>query len=145
MIHLEHINLVVNDIPKMLEFYQVAFPHWKVRDTGQGEWHGKPRTWLHFGDQYHYIALSDNGVGTNRDLAGHQIGLAHFAFVTNNVDSVTERLTTAGFLIANPGTKEPHRKNVYLRQTRPRSPRRDWRRDRHRHGCRRLRTLWRRS
>jgi catechol 2,3-dioxygenase-like lactoylglutathione lyase family enzyme len=53
-------------------------------------------------------------VGTIRDLAGQQIGLAHFAFVTNNVASVTERLTKAGFQIANPGTKEPHRKNVYF-------------------------------
>jgi catechol 2,3-dioxygenase-like lactoylglutathione lyase family enzyme len=114
MIHLEHVNLVVNDIPKMLEFYQAAFPHWRVRAKGQGEWHGKPRTWLHFGDHYQYIALSDNGVGSNRDLAGHQVGLAHFAYVTHNVDSITERLTKAGFRIANPGTKEPHRKNVYF-------------------------------
>ena len=30
--HLEHLNLVVSDIPKSLEFYQAAFPHWKTLD-----------------------------------------------------------------------------------------------------------------
>ncbi len=114
MIQLEHINLVVKDIPSMLRFYQAAFPHWKIRDEGTGEWYGKPRNWLHFGDQYQYIALSDHGEGDNRDLAGHQVGLAHFAYVTHDIAGVTERLLNAGFSIANPGSEEPHRKNVYF-------------------------------
>ncbi len=112
--HLEHVNLVVSNIPAMLEFYQVAFPHWKVRDSGKGDWNGKPRTWLHFGDDYHYIAFSDNGEGSNRDLDGHQVGLAHFAYVTHNIQAVTDRLVSAGFKIAKPGADEPHRKNVYF-------------------------------
>ena len=56
MIQLEHVNLVVKDIPEMLTFYKAAFPHWYVRDEGKGEWSGKPRNWLHFGDEYQYIA-----------------------------------------------------------------------------------------
>lgn len=114
MLHLEHINLVVNDIPAMLAFYQAAFPHWKVRDEGTGDWHGKPRRWLHFGDDFQYICLNDNGVGENRDLAGHQVGLAHFAYVTDNIEAVTARLVAAGFAIAKPGAQEPFRKNVYF-------------------------------
>ena len=43
MIHLEHINLVVSDIEGALNFYRAAFPHWRVRDTGGGQWYGKPR------------------------------------------------------------------------------------------------------
>lgn len=113
MIQLEHINLVVSDIPEMLTFYQAAFPHWFVRDEGRGEWNGKPRKWIHFGDDYQYIAMSDHGEGKNRELAGHQIGFAHFAFVTNNIDAVIERLLTAGFSIAKDGSKEPFRKNIY--------------------------------
>lgn len=35
MIQLEHINLVVKNIPEMLKFYQTAFPHWYVRDEGK--------------------------------------------------------------------------------------------------------------
>ena len=95
MIHLEHINLVVKDIPETLTFYQAAFPHWKVRGGDKGEWYGKSRNWVHFGDDYQYIAFNDDGVGKNRDLTGHQVGLAHFAFVTNNIEAVIERLANA--------------------------------------------------
>ena len=112
--HLEHVNLVVDDIPAMLAFYQTAFPHWKIPDSGKGDWNGKPRTWLHFGDDFHYIVFSDNGEGENRNLDGHQIGLAHFAYVTNNIDAVINRLTSAGYAIAKPGAEEPFRKNVYF-------------------------------
>ncbi len=114
MIHLEHINLVVNDIEKMLIFYQAAFPDWRVRDKGQGEWYGKERTWLHFGEDNQYIALSDNGEGENRNLEGHQVGLAHFAYVTNNLDAMIKRLAQAGFAIDKDGSDEPFRKNVYF-------------------------------
>lgn len=114
MLQLEHINLVVSDVPAMLEFYQAAFPHWKVRDSGKGDWNGKPRTWLHFGDDYSYIVFSDNGEGGNRDLDGHQVGLAHFAYVTNNIAAVTKRLVDAGYAIAKPGADNPFRKNVYF-------------------------------
>ncbi len=114
MLHLEHLNLVVNDIPATLAFYQAAFPHWRIRQEGSGEWHGKPRKWLHFGDDYQYLTFNDNGVGGNRDLAGHQTGVAHFAFVTGNIDALAVRLTDAGFTASHDGTDEPYRRNVYF-------------------------------
>ncbi len=114
MIHLEHINLVVTDIQRALKFYQAAFPHWKVRGTDKGEWYGKPRNWLHFGDDYQYLALNDNGEGTNRVLSGHQVGLAHFAFVTNDINGVINRLAQAGFAIAKDGMPDKYRQNVYF-------------------------------
>ncbi|MFC3034347.1 VOC family protein [Pseudoalteromonas fenneropenaei] len=107
-------NLVVDDIPAMLRFYQAAFPHWYVRSQGQGEWYGKARTWLHFGDERQYIALSDHGEGQNRDLSGHQVGFAHFAYVVNNLKAVVERLVAAGFQVDKLGAKHPHRDNVYF-------------------------------
>ncbi|WP_396589398.1 VOC family protein [Bermanella sp. R86510] len=112
--HLEHVNLVVKDLQKSLTFYRAAFPHWKIRAKGEGEWYGKPRTWIHFGDDYQYLALNDFGEGDNRNLKGHQVGLAHLAYVTNNIDDVTRRLQQAGFSIANKGATEPHRRNVYF-------------------------------
>ena len=114
MIHLEHVNLVVSDLNLTLAFYQAAFPHWRIRDQGKGEWAGKPRTWLHFGDDYQYLAFSDHGEGKNRDLDGHQVGFAHFAFVTTNIDAVIARLTKAGFPVAKDGADEPHRRNIYF-------------------------------
>lgn len=113
MIHLEHVNLVVEDIPKTLHFYRAAFPHWHVRGGGEGSWHGKPRDWVHFGDDYQYLAFNNDGVGENRDLTGHQIGLAHFAFVTDNLDAIIERLDTAGYPIDKEGAEDDFRRNVY--------------------------------
>ncbi|MYM61572.1 VOC family protein [Vibrio sp. OCN044] len=114
MIGLEHVNLVVKDIEEMLKFYQAAFPHWKIRDQGKGTWSGKPRNWMHFGDDYQYLAFSDHGEGENRDLSGHQVGLAHFAYVTNNIDEVISRLLKAGYPIAKDGADDPYRKNIYF-------------------------------
>ena len=114
MLQLEHINLVVQDIPAMLKFYQAAFPHWFIRDQGKDKWHGKPRTWLHFGDHYHYIAMSDHGEGQNRELTDHQVGLAHFAYVTSNLAAVIARLQQVGFEIAKDGAEDLHRKNIYF-------------------------------
>ncbi len=114
MIQLEHINLVIKDLNKSLAFYRAAFPHWRIRAKGGGEWHGKPRVWVHFGDDYQYLALNEFGEGENRDLTGHQVGLAHFAFVVQNIDATIDRLQSAGFEIDNPGSKEPHRRNVYF-------------------------------
>jgi len=114
MLHLEHINLVVKDIPRSLKFYQAAFPHWKVRGGDNTEWYGQPRNWIHFGDDYQYLALNDSGTGDNRDLKGVQVGLAHFAFVTDNIEAVIKRLEQAGFDIDKDGAEEQHRKNVYF-------------------------------
>ncbi|MCO7190810.1 MULTISPECIES: VOC family protein [Pseudoalteromonas] len=112
--YLEHVNLVVDDIEQALHFYQAAFPHWRVRSEGQGSWHGKPRNWLHFGDDYHYIAFSDHGEGVNRELTGHSVGLAHFAYVVQSIDAVITRLNQAGYPVDKDGAQHPHRKNVYF-------------------------------
>ncbi|WP_125717348.1 VOC family protein [Pseudoalteromonas rubra] len=112
--YLEHVNLVVDDIEQTLKFYRAAFPHWYVRSEGSGSWHGKARNWLHFGDDYHYIAFSDHGEGSNRELTGHSVGLAHFAYVVQSVDAVIARLNQAGYPVDKDGAQHPHRKNVYF-------------------------------
>ncbi|NQY34455.1 MAG: VOC family protein [Alteromonadaceae bacterium] len=114
MMYLEHLNLVVSDIPSTLKFYQAAFPHWGVRGGGEGSWHGKARNWVHFGDHYQYLTFNDNGVGENRDLTGHQVGLSHLAFVTNKLDSVINRLAAAGFEVDKDGAESTYRKNAYF-------------------------------
>lgn len=111
---LEHLNLIVKDIVKALTFYKAAFPHWRVRSKGVSDWYGVQRNWLHFGDDYQYLTLNDNGTGSNRDLVGHQVGLAHFAFVTNNLDAVIARLEEVGFTADKYGADNPHRKNAYF-------------------------------
>jgi len=113
MVRLEHANLVVTDMKPTLDFLKAAFPHWRVRGGGKGTWSGKPREWLHFGDDETYIALSDNGEGEPRDLKGHRPGLAHLAFEVPSLGPLKERLAAAGFEITNPGSPTEHRANVY--------------------------------
>ncbi len=98
MIRLEHANLVVNDIPATLDFIQTAFPDWKIRGQGEMTWYGKPRRWLHVGDDDYYLTLNDDGEGENRDLSGHTPGLAHLGFVVDNVDGVIGRLEAKGYV-----------------------------------------------
>jgi len=114
MIRLEHINIVGTDIERSLKFYQAAFPDWKVRAEGVGEWYGKPRRWVHFGDDYQYLAINDFGEGANRDTRGHATGFAHMGFTVNNLDAIIHRLQSAGFSVAFDGAAAEYRKNVYF-------------------------------
>ena len=114
MVRLEHVNLVGKSIESSLAFYQAAFPHWRIRAEGGGEWYGKPRRWVHFGDDYQYLAISDFGEGENRDLTGHSVGLAHFAFAVENLDALIKRLNQAGFPIYKNGSDSPYRNNIYF-------------------------------
>jgi catechol 2,3-dioxygenase-like lactoylglutathione lyase family enzyme len=113
--YLEHVNLVVKNIDTMIRFYQAIFPHWVIRSEGRGEWYGKPRRWVHFGDDTQYIAMSDHGEGENRSLSGHQVGFAHFAYVTANLENTVSRLNKAGFSVHKQGNENPFRKNIYFR------------------------------
>ena len=112
--NLEHINLVVKNFDQTMAFYQAAFPHWYIRDSGEQVWHGTPRKWMHFGDDYQYLALNDNGSGENRDLETNLLGLSHFGFTTNNLDAVIRRLLEAGFNIHKDGNPNEHRRNIYF-------------------------------
>jgi len=69
---------------------------------------------VHFGDDYQYLAFNDNGEGCNRDLTGHPVGLAHFAFVTQDISGIIKRLTDAGYKISNNGAKSAFRQKVYF-------------------------------
>lgn len=114
MMHLEHVNLVVKNIPETLKFYQAAFPHWQIRGSGTQTWYGNMRQWLHFGDDYQYLTFNDGGTGVNRDLQGNSVGLAHFAFVTQNLKILINRLQSAGFERTKSGEVLAHRQNAYF-------------------------------
>lgn len=113
MTKLEHLNLVVSDIDTYLHFYRAVFPDWCIRGGGESTWYGKPRRWVHFGNDKHYLAISDHGEGENRDLTGHSLGLSHFAYVTDEINAIIERLATAGYQPHDNGAGHPYRKNVY--------------------------------
>ena len=111
---IEHLNLVVKDLARTLTFYQAAFPHWYVRGKGEQTWYGTARKWVHFGDENHFITFNDSGTDSNRELTGNSVGLAHFGFITQNIDSVITRLKHAGFDIHKTGAENTFRQNVYF-------------------------------
>lgn len=113
MNRLEHVNLVVKDIQPSLEFILTAFPEWKVRGEGKGQWAGQARNWLHVGDDEYYITLNDGAQGAVRDLKGTNPGLAHLGFVVDDVEAVTARLDAKGYSIDIIGRDHPYRKTVY--------------------------------
>ena len=76
-------------------------------------WHGVNRNWLHFGDDYNYIAFNDKGTGINRNLKGASVGLAHFAYVINDIKALENRLNQTGFQAAKAGPENQYRKNLY--------------------------------
>ena len=110
---LEHVNLVVPEIEPSLNFLKVAFPNWSVRGGGTGDWYGKPRKWVHFGDDNAYITLNDNGEGANRDLKGQSVGLAHLGFEVRDVSGLVERLKDKGFEPHILSDDSPYRTRVY--------------------------------
>lgn len=111
---LEHVNLVVTDIDPTLTFLKIAFPEWSIRGEGQSEWRGRPRRWVHFGDDDTYVTLNDHGDGEQRDLKGYDPGLAHVGFVVSSLDAIVERLKRAGYTPHHLGEDHPHRKNNYF-------------------------------
>jgi catechol 2,3-dioxygenase-like lactoylglutathione lyase family enzyme len=117
MLRLEHVNLAVSDIGNSLKFYQAAMPHWQVRGEGIGGWSGTPRRWLHFGDEYTYLALHDDVEESARQREQAErngAGLVHFGLEVSHLAAVIQRLEQAGFTPSDHGSQESHRRNIYF-------------------------------
>lgn len=114
MFYLEHVNLVVTDITATLDFIQTAFPDWKVRGKGEGDWYGQKRQWLHVGTDQQYITLNSGDDAANRDLKSNTPGLAHLGFAVDDVDGIAERLQAKGHVIGTIGADHPYRKTIYF-------------------------------
>jgi len=114
MLAIEHLNIIVKNMDDTIKFYQALAPHWKIRSQGKSTWYGTDRNWVHFGDDYQFLSLNDNGTGINRNLESNNLGLSHFAFSTNNLNAATKRLQAAGFAIKIPLRQDEYRMNIYF-------------------------------
>lgn len=113
MLQLEHVNLMVKSIEQTLRFYRAAAPHWHIRGGGEDLWYSQPRRWIHFGDDDCYLCFNEPGYGSHRDLTSMQIGLSHFAFVTDNLQGTMNSLAAAGYRPYKDGASDPYRSNIY--------------------------------
>ena len=92
-IYLEHANITVNDLQEAVNFFQTAFPHFKIRGGGNGM-----REWVHLGDDDTYLAInqakqSDLKADKNYD----KIGINHIGFVVQNVEEIASNLLNNGY------------------------------------------------
>lgn len=108
---IEHIHFLVSDLEASTMFYKAAFPKWNVMRKGTALRRGRTCGWVHFGDDFHYIALTQYHSLTDV-LVG--TGFAHVGFEVDDVESVSERLIAAGAEVASLGDKQKYRKNIYF-------------------------------
>lgn len=112
-IRLEHANLIVRDISATIQFLQTAFPEFSIRSdqtTSEG------RRWVHIGTDDTYIALNESAVEPDSKWVPYAgvPGVNHLAYVVDDVESLRERLSAAGYKDSTPDNSHPHRKRVYF-------------------------------
>jgi len=108
-IYMEHANVTVKSIDKSVAFFQTAFPHFVKRGSGES-----PRKWVHLGDDVTYLALSEDSENETPAKDYSRNGVNHIGFVVENVDSIAQRLTGAGYKRSYPKTMHDFRIREYF-------------------------------
>ena len=112
-VRLEHANLTVRDIEGIIRFLQTAFPEFQVR--GEGISHDGTR-WVHIGTDETYIALGRvSAEPAKRWTPYHGLpGVNHLAYEVDDVESLRDRMKSAGYRDSTPLNAHPYRKRVYF-------------------------------
>lgn len=113
--YLEHANITVKDIDETIKFLTTAFPHFKIRGSGESENDGVIRKWLHLGTDETYVALeqvSSKDEGTRRPYK--DVGINHLGFVVENVDTIVSNLKNSGYKESIDVEPHPFRKRYYF-------------------------------
>ncbi|MCL6273301.1 VOC family protein [Muricauda sp. 2012CJ35-5] len=109
-IYLEHANITVNNIQDTIDFFQVAFPHFKVRGSGNGM-----REWVHLGDDHTYIAINQANETDKRAAKNYdKIGINHIGFVVTDVAEIANNLMAKGYKRDYPKQVEEFRIRDYF-------------------------------
>jgi catechol 2,3-dioxygenase-like lactoylglutathione lyase family enzyme len=113
MHRLEHANICVTNIDSMIKFIQTAFPEFKERGGGVSS---KGTKWLHIGtdDTYLALQLADEESDSKWIPYSGKPGVNHLAFEVDDVDSLRERMLSAGYKESTPPNAHPYRKRIYF-------------------------------
>jgi catechol 2,3-dioxygenase-like lactoylglutathione lyase family enzyme len=97
----------------MTRFLQTAFPEFRIRGEGRSQ---DGTRWLHIGTDENYIALGESRVEPDRRWAPYQgfPGVNHLGVEVDDVESLRDRLITAGYRESTPPNAHPHRKRLYF-------------------------------
>ncbi len=112
-VYLEHANITINNLNDGIQFFQTAFPDFKVR--GGGEMNG--RKWIHLGNEHTYLAL--NSSEEQKEIGAHEKdyiknGYNHIGFVVTDIESLSERMLSAGYERSYPKQVEKYRTRDYF-------------------------------
>ena len=111
--YLEHVNITTTSIAEMVPFLQTAVPQWEVRNGSEGKQNNC--RWLHMGSVENYIAIEERD---GPDESPHQTyfhpGLNHYGIVVEDVDSLMDRMVSAGYKEGNHVLEHPFRKRCYF-------------------------------
>jgi catechol 2,3-dioxygenase-like lactoylglutathione lyase family enzyme len=110
---LEHANLTVRNIDETIRFLRIAFPNFQIRFDGIDSY---GRRWVHVGTDETYIALMQATFKPDQrwaPYAGYP-GVNHLAYEVDDVDSLGERLRSAGYQDSTVANNHPHRKRIYF-------------------------------
>lgn len=109
-VYLEHVNITVNNLKEAIKFFQIAFPHFKIRGSGNDL-----REWVHLGDDETYIGINqalsmEHKVEKNYDRAG----INHIGFVVPNVGEIADNLLKNNYRRSYPKQVEQFRIRDYF-------------------------------
>jgi catechol 2,3-dioxygenase-like lactoylglutathione lyase family enzyme len=112
-IRLEHANLAVQDVDRMIRFVCTAFPEFAVRAEGKN-WSGL--RWVHVGTQDTYLALNEapDDPSAPRSPYARTPGLNHLGYEVDDADGLRRRMLAAGYRDSTVPNEHPHRKRVYF-------------------------------
>lgn len=110
---LEHANLHVKDVNKMLVFLQAAFADFSIRhDSGEND----PERWLHIGHDDVYLAVyqATSSMKNQKKPYDGSPGINHLGFVVEDVEMVRQQLLKQGFIETTIANNHPARRRVYF-------------------------------
>ena len=112
-VRLEHANLVVRDVDMMITFLRAAFPEFRIRGAGK-TWQGT--RWVHVGTNDTYIALNEATLDPAEPWVPYagRPGTNHLGYEVDDVESLRQRLTAAGYRDSTVPNAHPHRRRVYF-------------------------------
>jgi hypothetical protein len=96
-LHFDHVNVTVVSIDRAAEFLKIAFPHFRIRGGGEGEFEGVKTAWAHLGTDEEYISLNQTSVVEvgARD-GGKLTGINHVGFVVYDLKTLHGKYEAAG-------------------------------------------------
>lgn len=95
--HFDHVNVTVVSIDRAAEFLKIAFPHFRIRGSGAGEYQGMRTAWAHLGTDEEYLSLNETSAVEKVARNGStQTGINHVGFVVLDLKTLHGKYEAGG-------------------------------------------------